>query len=261
MSVTTTGSAIYETTRAVDQYLDFHFASSQDLSPYHFGLQSSLDFCKRCAELCSRFASRDALDIGCAVGGTTFELARYFDSVVGIDYSKAFIEAANKLKRDKTLPYIISTEGALTETRVACIDAKINCNRVSFQVGDACNLPPNLSKVDLIFGGNLLCRLPQPVLFLDRAYSLLREGGILVLTTPCSWLEQWTDKSKWLGGYIDDSGKEVLTSEGIDRALKPKFQLLERGKMPFMIREHSRKFQWGLADYHVFKKTPLKANL
>ena len=145
--------------------------------------------------------------------------------------------------------------------RFASIDAKINCSRVHFEVGDACNLRPNLHKVDLIFGGNLLCRLPKPLLFLDRAYSLLRKGGILVLTTPCSWLEQWTDKSNWLGGYVDESGKEVLTSEGIDRALKGRFQLLERGKMPFMIREHSRKFQWGLADYHVFKKTELKANL
>ena len=35
-----------------------------------------------------------AMDLGCAVGGASFELARSFDSVLGIDYSHAFVEAA-----------------------------------------------------------------------------------------------------------------------------------------------------------------------
>jgi 2-polyprenyl-3-methyl-5-hydroxy-6-metoxy-1,4-benzoquinol methylase len=35
-----------------------------------------------------------ALDIGCAVGGATFELARSFSHVLGIDYSQSFVDAA-----------------------------------------------------------------------------------------------------------------------------------------------------------------------
>jgi 2-polyprenyl-3-methyl-5-hydroxy-6-metoxy-1,4-benzoquinol methylase len=35
-----------------------------------------------------------ALDLGCAVGGAAFELARAFPAVLGIDYSHAFVEAA-----------------------------------------------------------------------------------------------------------------------------------------------------------------------
>lgn len=36
-----------------------------------------------------------ALDIGCAVGGASFELARAFPHVLGIDFSQHFVNAAN----------------------------------------------------------------------------------------------------------------------------------------------------------------------
>lgn len=39
-----------------------------------------------------------AFDVGCAVGGTAYELSTEFTSVHALDYSHAFIAAANKLK-------------------------------------------------------------------------------------------------------------------------------------------------------------------
>jgi hypothetical protein len=39
-----------------------------------------------------------ALDMGCAVGGTAFELTRHFDQVLGVDFSQAFVDAANFMK-------------------------------------------------------------------------------------------------------------------------------------------------------------------
>jgi 2-polyprenyl-3-methyl-5-hydroxy-6-metoxy-1,4-benzoquinol methylase len=38
-----------------------------------------------------------ALDLGCAVGRSSFELTRYFDRVVGLDYSARFIQVAHIL--------------------------------------------------------------------------------------------------------------------------------------------------------------------
>ncbi len=68
-------------------------------------VQDALRFPARCAALCERHcrALLDftgeagetlALDVGCAVGGATFELARSFQNVIGIDYSQAFVDAA-----------------------------------------------------------------------------------------------------------------------------------------------------------------------
>lgn len=38
-----------------------------------------------------------AMDIGCAVGRASFELSRWFDHVLGIDYSARFIQVASML--------------------------------------------------------------------------------------------------------------------------------------------------------------------
>lgn len=76
-----------------------------------------MDFPARCAVLVERHcvALQDftgerepptALDIGCAVGGATFELAKVgFSAVLGIDYSASFINAANQMKADGALEY------------------------------------------------------------------------------------------------------------------------------------------------------------
>lgn len=39
-----------------------------------------------------------AFDVGCAVGRTSFDLSRSFKSVTGLDFSHAFIDAANSMK-------------------------------------------------------------------------------------------------------------------------------------------------------------------
>ncbi len=67
--------------------------------------QEALNFTAHLAALCERHCEslRDftgereeptAVDVGCAVGGASFELARAFPHVLGIDYSKHFVDAA-----------------------------------------------------------------------------------------------------------------------------------------------------------------------
>ena len=108
-----------------------------------------------------------ALDLGCAVGRSSFELNQYFDEVVGVDISKAFIACADEYLKNKYQ----------------------NCvGKVKFAVGDACNLDKGLGKFNLIFGGNLICRLYDPKAFLNHVKNFLEPNGILILASPCSWL-------------------------------------------------------------------------
>lgn len=65
------------------------------------------------------------MDIGCAVGRSTFELARHFQDVVGIDYSKAFIDTCNDLKMYGKLHYQVTTEGSLYSEHDALVDEDI----------------------------------------------------------------------------------------------------------------------------------------
>lgn len=67
-------------------------------------------------------------------------------------------------------------------------------NRCIFKQGDACNLPTDLGTFDCILAGNLICRLRDPFAFLHRLPGLVAPGGILVITSPYTWLEQFTAK-------------------------------------------------------------------
>ena len=66
-----------------------------------------------------------ALDIGCAAGRSTFELARVYQEVHGIDYSHAFIAVCQQLKVTGEMPYFLKTEGDLGESKIAKVDPNI----------------------------------------------------------------------------------------------------------------------------------------
>ena len=66
--------------------------------------------------------------------------------------------------------------------------------RVSFIVGDACNLPRDLGQFGMVLAANLICRLPDPMKFFDRLKDLVVPAGILIITSPYTWLSQYTPK-------------------------------------------------------------------
>lgn len=175
-----------------------------------------------------------ALDIGCAVGRTTLELASHFDEVIGIDLSNAFIEAANNV--------LVSGYPDLV-------------NKVKFIVGDACNLDQSLGKFSLIFGGNLIDRLYDPTAFLLQISQFLESHGVLILTSPYSWLEDFTPKDKWIGGYLKD-GKPVTTQDGLRNILgQHGFKELQAPEdIRFVIKENPWVYQYTLANVTFWQK-------
>ena len=76
----------YETDRAVAEYLLFHYGSPEQVLPFDFGPVSALNFPTRCVTDClDRVrlpSSPRALDLGCAVGRASFELARFCSQVI-----------------------------------------------------------------------------------------------------------------------------------------------------------------------------------
>lgn len=59
------------------------------------------------------------------MGRTTFDLALFFDEVIGIDTSVKSIEKANQLKRDGRLNYSLCVEGDITKEYVAIVNPDI----------------------------------------------------------------------------------------------------------------------------------------
>jgi 2-polyprenyl-3-methyl-5-hydroxy-6-metoxy-1,4-benzoquinol methylase len=105
-------------------------------------------------------------------------------------------------------------------------------------------LPVDLGSFDLVLAANLICRLPEPRLFLGRLSQLVNPGGQLLLTTPFTWLEEFTPRAKWLGGRKEEGKRSC---EALKEILDPDFKLQLTRDLPFLIREHERKFQYGIA--------------
>ena len=178
----TPGSALYETSGLVSQYLGFHYG------PPVLGIPNfpaaCIDFLMNSVKLEHR---NRCLDIGCAVGRSSFELAKHFQHVDALDYSSGFIEAAKRLQQSGIIQYGIPTEGRLSNDCQISLESLLDsdiANRVTFQTGDACNLADEMHNYDLVFAGNLIDRLYQPQLFLNSITQRIRIGGWLVITSP-----------------------------------------------------------------------------
>ena len=145
-------------------------------------------------------------------------------------------------------------EGTVFETAVASVPAEIDRGRVSFEQGDACALRADLGAFDAVLCCNLLCRLPDPAALLRRLPDLVAPGGVAVLVSPYSWLAEYTPPERWLGGYRDAAGVRVDSFAAVRRELEGPFRLLEEQDLPFLIREHARKFQWGISHCSVWQR-------
>lgn len=237
-----TGS--YETEELLHQYLLFHYGEAADVLPWPDGPAAALGFPARCVnEGFRRPCSGRALDIGCAVGRATFELARYFDTVVGIDYSETFVRAAAAIASEGSLAYEICETGSIVRPAQARNPGGLR-GTIAFEQGDAQALREDLGTFDGVLAANLLCRLARPQQFLERLPSLVNPGGQLVITTPNTWLESFTAREYWLGA-TPRTGEPL---EALKAQLEGAFTLEQVWDMPFLIREHRRKYQWSVAQ-------------
>jgi putative 4-mercaptohistidine N1-methyltranferase len=240
-------SDIYESDRILAEYLLFHYGAAEEILPpgsgWPAGMREALDFPLRTAAAFSSGAVGRGLDLGCSVGRSAFQMAESCGAVVGIDYSHAFIRAAEVLRRGGEIPYERHDEGRLATPLIA--RAPAGGDRLHFEQGDAMNLRADLGSFDRVHAANLLCRLPEPQRLLDRLPVLVNPGGELVLATPCTWLEEFTPRDNWPPGR---------TLDWLLGRLAPHFELVRQAEEPFLIRETARKFQWSSSVLTVWRR-------
>ncbi|WP_417499760.1 5-histidylcysteine sulfoxide synthase [Methylophaga sp.] len=245
-------SSNYETDTMLSQYAEFHYGDEY---------LNVANFPKALAELAIEMMAgkemKKALDLGCSVGRASFELAKHFEQVTGIDFSARLINLGTQMAEQGVVRYTITDEGELVhynERRLDQLGLEDTAAKVEFLQGDACNLKPIFKGYDLILAANLIDRLYKPAQFLATVHERLNEGGMLVLASPYTWLEEHTEKAHWLGGFKKD-GESFTTLDGLKSILEPHFELI-RGpeSIPFVIRETSRKFQHTLSEVTVWKR-------
>ena len=242
----------YETDELISQYLEFHYGAE------YFGVPN---FPKACIEhifdVAKSMNFKRALDLGCAVGRSSFELAKKIDHVDAVDFSTRFIRNAQSLTEHGTVRYLITDEGELTTLKHISLDElhlQSTADHIHFSQGDACNLKALYNNYDLIFAGNLIDRLYEPALFLESIHERINAGGLLVLTSPYTWLEEFTKKENWLGGY-KVNGENMTTLDGLHEILKDNFKPYAKPiDVPFVIRETARKHQHTIAQMTFWQK-------
>jgi putative 4-mercaptohistidine N1-methyltranferase len=245
----TTG--FYETDAAVEQYLLFHFGTPGQICPLLPEARTACGFPVHCVSESLRGVALKkhdrALDLGCAVGRSSFELRRYFNEVVGIDFSSRFIAAAQQMQGQGRVTVRVHREGVAYDEALLELPVDVPTDHVHFEQGDACALRSDLGKFDLVLMANLIDRLPDPARCLARLPDLLHPKGWLIITSPYTWLEEYTPRAKWL-----DHEKGTLGA--LKELLDPVFALQRAFDLPFLIREHHRKYQWSIAEATVWQK-------
>lgn len=242
----------YETDKLMSEYAEFHYGDS------YFGVEN---FPQALAQLgvsaMGGNPKRRALDLGCASGRATFELARHFDFVTGLDYSARFIGQGVQLAQTGTLRYTLVDEGELVTYKSRSlmeIELADVAHKVEFFQGDACNLKPQFTGYDLILAANLIDRLYDPAKFLRQIHERLNPGGILLIASPYTWLTEHTPREEWLGGFKKD-GESYTTLDALRQILAPHFCLVGAPQeVPFVIRETRRKFQHSLSEVTLWQK-------
>ena len=244
--------AMYETDDAVAQYCDAHFG------PDKFGVANfPAQLAKICIEAMAGRPRQRALDLGCAVGRASFELAKQFDLVSAIDFSARFIRIAYQLQEKGVIHYQLPEEGEIVsfhEKRLDDFGLAETCTRIDFSQGDAHNLKPQITGYDLVLAANLLDRLYDPARFLSAIHERINPGGLLVLASPYTWLEEFTKKEKWIGG-TRRAGEPFTTLDGLREQLAGHFRMLgEPRDVEFVIRETARKFQHTISQLTIWER-------
>ena len=247
-------SSSYETDKLLSEYAEFHYGDTYFDVP---------NFSKALAEIAIAAMGdrpkRRALDLGCASGRATFELAHAFEFVTGVDFSARFIGQGVQLAQHGVLRYVLTDEGDLVsykESTLVGLGLEHVKNKVDFYQGDACNLKPILTGYDLILAANLIDRLYDPAKLLNNIHTRINPSGLLLIASPYTWLVEHTKKESWVGGFKRD-GENFTTLDGLKEILGKHFRLIQGPQaVPFVIRETKRKFQHTLSEVTIWEKIP-----
>ena len=181
-----------------------------------------------------------ALDLGCATGRFTFELAGLAPLAVGIDINLTLVATAARIQRDQTI--------AATGGRRAHYSVPQN---VLFLVADALDPPFPANAFSRVAALNLLDNTRDPLLLLQQADALLASRGQLLLASPYAWRSDICPPRQWLQSATSDSPRlvrELLRGQRLP-ALGFGYALIqEHSETPWALQWRERAWQLFFVD-------------
>jgi SAM-dependent methyltransferase len=195
-------------------------------------------------------ADGPAIDIGCAVGTSTFTLAKQMSRqlTVGVDLNFAMLRAAS--------------QGHYARRRVGLVYERVErtvprSELVDFWCCDAANLPFAAGTFALAQSINVIDCMTAPRDALAEIARALRPGGTAVIATPYDWSSSATPVEQWLGGH-SQRGTHRGASEPVLHRILAEVGLevvSEQPSVPWRLRLHER----STAEYTVHVVTARRA--
>ncbi len=146
-------------------------------------------------------AAARVLDLGCAAGRTSFDLAASCPEalVLGIDLDLGLLRLAQSAARG-VVSYPRRRIGLAYDRRRFEVTLS-GAARVDFWACDALALPFDPAAADLACALNLLDCVPEPRRLLAGLADVVRPGGRVLLATPYDWSTRATAPEHWIGGH------------------------------------------------------------
>ena len=190
------------------------------------------------------------IDIGCAVGRTSFELAKAFDDIVlGIDINFGMLKTAAAILEKGYVSYPRRHVGISFDRREFPV-AFERAENVDFWACDATALPFSDEVFSTAISLNVLDCVLVPYDHLKELARILMPGGGAIVSTPYDWTVNATPVESWIGGHSQRSehkGKSEavlrsLLSGGSHPNVIEELELISEDDTPWTLRLHDRSY-------------------
>lgn len=227
----------YEEQEVLNRYLWSHFGELHG-APENGAANAAFAACL--AE-----GSESALDAGCSVGRTVFEMAARSGWAVGCDLSQSFVRSARRLAAERRLTYSLPLEGKLRETFRITLPDLWRTDNLEFVVADALRLPFAAGTFRQSASLNVLDRVSHPLGHLcEMNRTACRQGASFLFASPFSWESSDIRPELWLGGtaagpYAGRGADNVRALlEGKGKVISPPWRIAHSGSIQWQLRSH-----------------------
>ncbi len=194
----------------------------------------------------------NALNLGCKTGRVSFELARYFAHVSGLDSTARIIQLAARIKEEGFIRYIEQEEGEITSVVEHSLQEKQlqdYAARVEFWQADSSNLAPKYDGYDFVLALNTLEEAIDPSRFLSIIPGRMKSGAYLVIA------DAYLFKAANPPAGIRKAGEPYRSWDWLKESLGTDFELVTEPKDVWQpLRQSKRLYHSRLLQVSVWRK-------
>jgi len=198
------------------------------------------------------------LDVGCALGRTSFELAKKCDGLtLGIDINFSKLRIAQRVLQEGVVSFPLKKLGVAFEQHEYPVDFS-HKHHVDFWLCNALVLPFSHSTFHFASLLNVLDVVPAPKILLTTISNILSTGGNAVFSTPYDWsppvsMDSWIGGKKVHQAFKGDSVQILRSLFSTEQQIGEFNKLKIIGEIehqPWFVRVHKRRIV--NYDTHVF---------